>query len=93
MNDAPTLKILHQFCCRRLEFAHQFEFSDEEDGSENLLFEITDAPEWMSVLSGLLTGTPDNEDVGIIGNSKGHRQVVRVIQRHLPLQLTPTMRL
>ena len=49
-----------------IEFRHQFEFSDEEDGSENLVFEITDAPDWMSVSSSgfCVTGTPTNDDVG-----------------------------
>ena len=66
INDAPTIdNSLPISVAEDSEFAHQFEFSDEEDGSENLLFEITDAPNWMSVSSsGLLTGTPDNEDVG-----------------------------
>ena len=68
INDAPTIdNSLPTSVSEDIEFGHQFEFSDEEDGSENLVFEITDAPDWMDFsLSGvlLITGTPDNEDVG-----------------------------
>ena len=48
INDAPTIdNSLPTSVSEDIEFGHQFEFSDEEDGSENLVFEITDAPDWM----------------------------------------------
>ena len=41
INDAPTIdNSLPTSVAEDAEFAHQFEFSDEEDGSENLSFEI-----------------------------------------------------
>ena len=76
VNDAPIIKNSPpNSVAEDSGFAHQFEFSDEEDGSENLLFEITDAPEWMSVsASGLITGTPTTMTLVIMWYCTGHRQ-------------------
>ena len=40
---------------------------DADVVAETLTFEAVETPEWMTVSStGLITGTPDNEDVAII---------------------------
>ena len=59
-------------------FEYQLTASDIDADvvAETLTFEAVETPEWMSVSSsGLITGTPTNDDVGeSYSNCKGHRQ-------------------
>ena len=68
MNDAPVLEAISD---RSIDEGAAFEYQltasdiDANVVAETLTFEAVETPEWMTVsLTGLITGTPDNEDVG-----------------------------
>ena len=95
MNDPPVLEAITDKATNEdAAFSYQLTASDADmsiDVNETLTFEAVSKPEWMSVSSsGLITGTPENEDVGdhTVTVKVTQTMLARVIPRHLHLQLT-----